>query len=156
MIESTIFATFVRRWVASAEAVDGDRLISVESAMQVTFPAAYRRFVLQHGTPFCPKLLDAIVDGEHDLHDVQDFTPVGELAEATATYESGGMEPGFVGFATDCMGNMFLFSRVDCAPGADDAPVWFFDHDFVSIEEEAPSFVEWLHRYARMGSGAEG
>ena len=67
-----------------------------------------------------------------------------EIAEASAAYQAAGIQHDFIGFATDCMGNMFLFRTIDCGPRRDDAAVWFFDHDLGSIEEVAPSFVAWL------------
>jgi hypothetical protein len=155
MREADVFQAFVGKWVASAEPVSDLALRELENQLKLALPAAYRRFVTQHGTSYCPGLLSAIVDGQHEFHDLQQFVAVGEIAEATAMYESGGMEFGFVGFASDCMGNMFLFKREDCTPGAEDAAVWFFDHDFVSIEAEAPSFLEWLRRYAEIESIGE-
>ena len=144
------FAEFVARWVKSTPPPKdaATAFASVEQAASVTLPAAYKAFVSKYGTPSTTiELLDAIVAGKHAIADVQEFLEVEKLPELTAMYESGGMDPGFLGFASDCMGNMFLFRRADCVPGVEDAPVWFFDHDFVTVEEEAPSFVEWLARY---------
>ena len=98
-------------------------------------------------TTCCKALLHSIVNGRQDVRDVQEFLSLDDIVRTTKMYESGGMESGFVGFAMDCMGNMFLFKKTECVPGAEDAPVWFFDHDFVSIDEEAPSFTAWLARY---------
>jgi hypothetical protein len=151
-----VFDAFANKWIASADPVEERNLAQVQQDLGVNLPNAYRRFVLQHGIPFCPGLLSGIVDGEHDLHDIQEFVGVDDLRGATSMYVSAGMDPGFVGFATDCMGNMFLFRKADCILGGEDAPVWFFDHDFVTIDEVAPSFVEWLKGYLTIEKVAEG
>jgi hypothetical protein len=154
-----VFSAFVTKWVGrvSQPAVGAQAIASLEKQLALRLPESYRRFVVSHGTPSTTvALLHSIVEGKHDVHDVSEFIALDELAKATAMYESGGMEPGFLGFATDCMGNMFLFRKADCVAGADDAPVWFFDHDFVAVEDEAPSFMMWLRRFVAIERVDEG
>jgi hypothetical protein len=150
MTEQDIFDAFVRRWVHSSDVVNEAGLRETEASLSLALPGAYCRFVAQHGTPHCPALLGAIVEAGHELHDLKEFLAIDDIASATAAYESGGMQQGFVGFAVDCMANMFLFDKTDCLPRNDDAAVWFFDHDLVSVEREAPSFAKWLERYATL------
>jgi hypothetical protein len=51
-------------------------------------PAAYRTFVITYGTPGTTFLLNSIVEGNHDVLDVQEFIAIEELVGATAAYES--------------------------------------------------------------------
>jgi hypothetical protein len=54
----------------------------------------------------------------------------------------------FIGFASDCMGNLFGFQRL--APSAvppSDSVVYVFDHDFMEVSPVAPSFVSFLAAY---------
>jgi len=55
------------------------------------------------------------------------------------------MPDDIIGVASDCMGNMIGFRRQ--AETSDDAPVVFFDHDFVEVSELARSFDEFLSWY---------
>lgn len=159
MSAADVFLAFMAKWVGmlSQPPVGAEAIATVEKQLSLSLPASYRRFVVSHGTPGTTiALLRSIVEGAHDVHDVSEFIAVDELAQATQVYESGGMESGFLGFATDCMGNMFLFRKADCVAGAEDAPVWFFDHDFVTIDEEASSFMVWLERFLAIEVVAEG
>jgi hypothetical protein len=64
---------------------------------------------------------------------------------ATKAYWSAGMPSDVIGVASDCMGNLFGFRRQTGT--IDDAPVVFFDHDFVEVSEMADSFDEFLQWY---------
>ena len=70
--------------------------------------------------------------------------PVTDIGTETSAYWQAGMPDNVVAFASDCMGNLFAFSRDlhDVAP--DDAPVLFFDHDFMTVETVADSFDAFL------------
>ncbi len=145
--QDEVFAAFVEKWVGKTRPRRGlDRdLVALERELGIVLPASYVTFLLTYGVCGTTlSLLHSIVEGEHDVHDLSWFDDPRKVAEGTAIYESGGMPKGYVGFGSDCMGNMFLFRRRDCVAGADDAPVHFFDHDFVTTEQIAPSFVAWM------------
>lgn len=55
------------------------------------------------------------------------------------------MPDDIIGVASDCMGNIIGFRRQ--TEPSEDAPVVFFDHDFVEVYELAPSFDEFLTWY---------
>jgi|WetSurMetagenome_2_1015567.scaffolds.fasta_scaffold397630_1 hypothetical protein len=65
-------------------------------------------------------------------------------------YESGGMAPGFLAFASDGSGNRFLFRLSDCISPNTDVPVFFFDHDFCEIDEFEDSFSDLLNQYMKV------
>ncbi len=52
-----------------------------------------------------------------------------------------------IGIASDSMGSMFGFRRIsrrETRP--DDLPIWFFDHDYMRLTQQAKSFdalLEW-------------
>lgn len=88
------------------------------------------------------------MDTEADLWDVMLFHTPSECVEATETYRSAGMSDRLIAFATDSAGNMFCFDEGDLLDGRpDDAPVWFFDHDFNEDEQLAESFDAWMSSY---------
>lgn len=61
-------------------------------------------------------------------------------------FQNAGMPTGFIGFALDCMGNMFCF-KYDELKEKKDAKVYIFDHDFCEISEEADSFSKWIKKF---------
>ena len=150
-----LFSAFVSRWNATGSAPPASSLqvAEFEHALSLLLPRAYVRFVTTHGFPYTPGILRAVVDGSLDLHAIQQFEPLSRLRELTHSYEQGGMPPGFVAFAVDCAGNLFLFARGDCV-GSEDAPVWLFDHDFDTVDSVAPSFLSFIARYSTLGSPA--
>lgn len=49
-----------------------------------------------------------------------------------------------IAFASDCMGNLFVF---DCEATYGTSQVWFFDHDTGDTSWVALSFAHWLQSY---------
>lgn len=79
------------------------------------------------------------------------LSELAEVREGTKSYRSAGMPEHLIGFASDSMGNLFCFRRVTPAsPRADDAEVWFFDHEFCGESRVASGFDEWLLSYLRL------
>jgi hypothetical protein len=121
------------------------KLDEMETALGTRLPAAYRTFMKRHGVVYTPDILKEIVEKNLDHPDVQDILEPREAIVNTRAYWSGGMPDNVIGIASDCMGNMIGFHRQ--AVSSDDAPVVFFDHDFVEVYEVAPSFDEFLVWY---------
>jgi SMI1 / KNR4 family (SUKH-1) len=139
---------FVDRFHLGAERtlVTGEQLDAVEAALNTKLPAAYRQFMIRHGVIHSQGILGEIVDNQLEPHpDVQDFLEPQEAIDNTKSYWSAGMPDNLIGIASDCMGNMIGFNRHDSV--SDDAPVLFFDHDFVEVNEIAPSFDDFLTWY---------
>jgi hypothetical protein len=133
------------------ELVTGPQLDQIEAELNTKLPAAYREFVTRHGIVFTPGILQEIVDKNIDHADVQYFLGPKEVIENMKAYWSAGMPKNVIGVASDCMGNMIGFCRHD--ETLDDAPVVFFDHDFVEVFEIAPSFDELLTWYLQRLKG---
>ncbi len=144
-----IFSTFAEKWIISWETIpDAEQIFKqIEQKAHLSLPEAYRQFVLHYGTPSTAWLLPSIVEGGHIIEDLQEFLSLDKLIPATRMYESGGMDTGFLAFAMDGSGNLFLFKETECLDAMDDAPVWFFDHDFITLERIAESFAVWISRY---------
>jgi len=103
-----------------------------------------------HGSVYTPGILAAIVDLNLDHDDIQNIVTVTEAVEGTKAYWSAGMPDDIIGFGNDCMGNMVGFKRKPrSASRPDDLPVWFFDHDFVTVKKLAGSFDRLLDWYVR-------
>ncbi|MCI0637545.1 MAG: SMI1/KNR4 family protein [Gemmataceae bacterium] len=121
------------------------QLDAVERSLNTELPAAYRHFMNMHGVVHTPSTLREIADGNLGHPDIQEFLGPQQAIECTKMYWSGGMPDDVIGIASDCMGNMIGFHR-QLSP-SDDAPVVFFDHDFVEVCEIAPSFDDFLSWY---------
>jgi len=143
---------FAETWLWESKPVQGaeEQLLAVEQKLGIHLPGNYKQFIIEHGAPSTKWLLESITDGGHDLPDIQDFISVDTMVEATAMYELGGMDKGYIAFASDCMGNMFLFKLSDCARTSSDVPVYFFDHDFCDIGKIGDSFGGLLGQYGEV------
>jgi hypothetical protein len=120
-------------------------LDGIEAELRTKLPAAYRDFITQYGAVYTPGILREIVEKNLDHPDVQNIEAPREAIEGTKAYWSGGMPKDVIGVAADCMGNAIGFHRQ--AVPSSDAPMVFFDHDFVEVYEVAPSFDEFLAWY---------
>lgn len=135
--------------------VDSAGIAQIERDLATVLPQSYVTFMQSHGPVHTPSLLGLIVDGGHEMGDVMVISEPDEVIEGTKAYWSAGMSEQLVGFASDSMGNLFCFRRVptECIR-ADDAEVWFFDHDFCTEKKIAASFDEWLASYLKLKAGA--
>jgi hypothetical protein len=153
MSRASVFKKFFAKWADSQElhpqSAGSVRLL--ESKYSIVLPQAYREFIITYGNICTQDLLASIVDGHYDLSDVQYFETPEQAIESTEGYLSAGMPEGFVSFASDCMGNAYCFKVSECQmPDLDEAPIWFFDHDFLDVGKVSDSFEAWLARYNRV------
>jgi len=65
----------------------------------------------------------------------------------TIEWREIGMPHHLVAFASDCAGNKFSFST---SPNGRSDEVWFFDHDFNTVDLVADSFEGWLEQFAKL------
>jgi hypothetical protein len=140
---------FVDRFAdaSSPASVNPDQLVAVEHALDVRFPEAYREFVGHYGPLRLGGILRLIVSYEINLWDIRSFLTEVELLDVARLYANAGLKSSLIGFASDSMGNLFCFDRADLGIRKDDAPVWFFDHEFSVDFRISASFDAWLSRY---------
>jgi hypothetical protein len=140
---------FVDRFCPNdAEPVARAALDGAEEQVGILFPTAYREFILVHGAAQSHNLLSLIVDNEGDLWDVHSFHTPPDCVGTTECYRSAGMSNRLIAFASDSGGNVFCFDERDLLDSRpDDAPVWFFDHDFNEDKQLSESFDTWLASY---------
>ena len=131
-------------------------LLKVEKALGTTFPQSYVDFITTHGSVLTPSLLDLVTGGESEeapegaSFDIREFIAAEEVGDAAEAYWSGGMDEAVVPIASDCMENVFGFSKSVLEKRPDDLPVMVFDHDFVTVGEEHSSFDGWLNSFLTM------
>jgi hypothetical protein len=126
-------------------------LAAVESRFDFEFPLEYREAALRHGlvSPTIA-LLDVIVDDEHHMADLSQMLPADEMISRTEDWRDMGLPLDMVAYATDCGGNLFCF-RTDGSPN-----IFYFDHDFGTLETVAPSFTAWIEAYCAIAPEREG
>ena len=124
-----------------------EQIAAAESALAVQWPASYRQFALTCGALYTPAILDLVEDRGGEGFDVQQFLTPRQSVTETRRWQ---LEPdgACVAFASDCAGNWFAFRNLPASPPRpDDAPVWVFDLENVTVTIEADSFDEWLRRF---------
>jgi len=132
--------------------VSEEQLIGVEQRFGVRLPADYRESVLSVGLPSPTiALLDAIVERELDVHSLSDLYSPSEIIEDTVGWHEIGMPRQLIAFASDGCGNKFCFDTDDLNDGqADSCAIWFFDHDFGSVDKTAQSFEAWIGTFCNI------
>jgi hypothetical protein len=95
--------------------------------------------------------MDAIVERELDLHSVSDFYSPVEIIEETTGWREIGMPEQLVAFASDGCGNKFCFDADRLNNGsAEGYAIWFYDHDFETVDQIAPSFNVWIEAFCHV------
>jgi SMI1 / KNR4 family (SUKH-1) len=139
---------FAAKKLSQSPALSDAELDSIEVALNTKLPFAFWQFMTRFGPIYTPKILGLITSRGLDHPDIQEFLSVEKAVAGTKGYWSAGMPTDVIGVASDCMGNMIGFRRSD--QRSDDLPVVFFDHDYVTVSELAPSFDECLSWYVRL------
>lgn len=147
-----LYETFVQRFARpeSVRSVTLDKMVELEKALRIQWPRAYLDFYFQYGPITCRDTLHDLVAHELALWDIRSLLTETELLEANRLYANTGLRSSLMGFASDTMGNLFCFDRADLAARHDDAPVWFFDHEFCLDSQLMASFEEWIATYVAL------
>ncbi|MCJ8321063.1 MAG: SMI1/KNR4 family protein [Colwellia sp.] len=140
---------FVKNWGSkqSMVPIDNNDIAELELKLNGFLPDSYKYLISKYGLVHTPNVLTKICDLGSDISEVQDFLSLEDVFSLSKLYEMTGMPKGHVLFASDCKGNMFCFKSTDCASKQTDIPVWFFDHDFRTVNKVSNSFIEWLDEF---------
>ena len=146
------FKQFVERFNKSDEAkltsqIDIDKL---ENEFKIFLPDDYNFFLLNFGNIWTPEILDLVVDKELDINDVQDFWGIDKIIYDKKNEWASKVFPEIIPFASDCMGNIFAFMSNDLRLPRETAEIYFFDHDFNTVEKISPSFKNWLEKFNKI------
>jgi hypothetical protein len=148
--KTATFDRFVSLWTHPEyppSPVKASELDMVEQRFSFQLPRSYKEDVLRVGLPQTTiALLNVICDGQLDLSDINDFLRPAQIVEKTEAWHEIGFPRDLVAFATDCMGNLFAFSR--SVQG--ESGVWFFDHDFNEVSEVSDDFRSWIEDYCNI------
>jgi hypothetical protein len=140
---------FVKNWGSKSimAPISTNDISALESSLTLFLPDSYKYLLSTYGLVHSPNVLTKICDLNSDISAVQDFLSLEDVLSLTKLYEMTGMPKGYVLFASDCEGNMFCFSIIDCKNKQTDVPVWFYNQEDYSVKKESDSFSEWLNEF---------
>jgi hypothetical protein len=119
----------------------------LEKELEIKLPTDYGMFLIEHGNLYTPEILDLIDDKQLDVADIQNIWTVERILHDKANEWTSNLEEDLIPFASDCMGNVFAFKRADILERKMNAPVYFYDHDYDTIEIVCGSFKALIERY---------
>jgi len=120
---------------------------NLESEFGITLPKDYKMFIKEFGNVWTPEILDIIVDNEIELNDVQNFWDIESISYDKKNEWTSQIATDLIPFASDSMGNIFGFLTADLKTKRESNPVYFFDHDFDTVEKISDSFTEWVNEF---------
>ncbi|MCW6531105.1 SMI1/KNR4 family protein [Sphingomonas sp. MMSM20] len=148
-------ARFIELWTSTdypPERVTEVDLRNIEQRLDFLLPDDYRRAVLETGLPRpTVALMDAIIERHLELNCLGDFYSPAEIIEETVGWRAIGMPKSLVAFASDGCGNKFCFDtdRLNRG-GREGRAIWFYDHDFGTVEQIAATFDDWMDAFCQV------
>lgn len=119
----------------------------LEETYQIYLPKDHKIFLLQYGDIWTPDILDIIVDNDLELNDVQEFWSPNAIIEDKKSGFTSMQKDDLIGFASDCVGNVFAFKKIELKSPKQQATVYLFDHDLGTCGIESRSFTTFIERY---------
>ena len=123
---------------------------SLENKFQIYLPNDYKTFLLNFGNIWTPDILDIVADNELEINDVQQFWTIERIIYDKQNEWTSQLSTDLIPFASDCMGNIFAFIRHDIKSPSDTASIYFFDHDFDTVEKISNSFTDWIEEFNKI------
>jgi hypothetical protein len=145
-----VFRQFFERWGGTYHPLNPNSvedMTSAERQLGTLFPRCLMDFLSVYGDlTVSIDLLDVAVERELNLRVPAEFLNCAKIVRTTEGWVQAGMPRDLIAFATSATGDMFCVRRLD--PGTDsrldDMPIWYFDHEFVEVEQVASSLTAWL------------
>ncbi len=152
-----VFQRFIDKWVHPdyrPHPVPTKEIEAVELRLATKFPQSFHRLLTEVGAPSAGlPLLDALVEQELGIPDLQEFFPPARIVQVTLQWRKIGLGENMVAFASTSTGNLYCFKVAPKkVPASEDAPVWYFDHDERAVESLHMKFLPWLAQYADIKS----
>ncbi len=122
----------------------------LEKDLKIKTPNDFELFLTEYGNIHTPDILDIIVDNEIDLYDVQEFWTAESIIYDKQNEWTAQLSIDLIPFASDSMGNIFAFLTSDLKEKTESSAIYFFDHDFNTVEKLTGSFSEWIDNYNRI------
>jgi len=153
-----IFKTFIEKWAIGdqRQPLTTAEVTTLEKGLGASLPLSYRQFLMTVGpVSMSLALLDSIVDQQLDIAGVQDFYDPAQVLWETRAWQPLGLPEDLFAIASDGAGNKFCLPIPETAKGAaDDASVWFFDHEEPEAYDTEVPFTEWIAMFANIANTA--
>ncbi|MEO6254009.1 MAG: SMI1/KNR4 family protein [Ferruginibacter sp.] len=148
----TTFKIFVDRFNKSEDSKTSTQagIDLLEKEFKIYLPSDFKTFLLHFGDIWTPGILDLVVDKESDLNDVSQFWDVEQIIYDKKNEWTSSVSVDIIPFASDCMGNIFAFLANDLKRQKASSAIYFFDHDFDTVEKIAESFTEWIDKFNQL------
>jgi|SRR6185312_90991 len=146
------FEKFVERFNKSDDAKPSTQIDidTLEKELNIYLPNDYKTFLINFGNIWTPNILDLIVDQELELNDVQDFWDMNKIIYDKRNEWTAQVQTDIIPFASDCMGNIFAFLTNEIKSPTETANIYFYDHDFETVEKISPSFKNWIGSFNKL------
>jgi cell wall assembly regulator SMI1 len=146
---TTALQKFADRFNKSSTSKPGSQsdIKSIENNFNIFLPTDYKDFFQKFGDIWTPDILDIIVDNDLSINDVQQFWDAERIIEDKKSEWTSKLSDDIIPFASDSMGNIFAFKTDDLRQQNQTADIYFFDHDFDTVDKISNSFTKWLDDY---------
>lgn len=140
---------FTERFNRNVDAIPAKQsdVEKLENDFSIHLPSDYKEFVKLFGDVWTPGVLEVIVDNEVELIDIQQFWTIDQIRKDRKNARTSQPDMDMLPFASDSMGNIFGFLITDLKVPGNECPVYFFDHDFGTVEKISDSFTKLIERY---------
>lgn len=148
----TAFKQFAERFNKSDDSKPAtlEEITKLEKEFSVHLPNDYKIFLLNFGNIWTPNILDLVVEQELEIYDVQNFWGIDEIIYDKQNEWTSNLAADVIPFASDCMGNIFAFLVDDLKSPKETTGIYFFDHDFDTIEKISNSFGDWVNNFNKL------
>ena len=122
----------------------------LEKELGIQLPGDYKIFLLTIGSIWTPDILNLVVDRELEMYDVSQFWYTKEIIDDKKNWWTAKVSTDIIPFASDSGGNIFAFLTGDLKEEKETAAIYFYDHDFETVEKIAESFKDWLDNFNKI------
>lgn len=148
-MESNSFQKFVKRFNKNDKLIPVKQIEidNIEGEFKIHLPRDYKEFILKYGDVWTPSISSIIISLKSDIYDVQQFWKPEHIIFDKKEEWTSQLSIDLIPFASDCMGNIFAFNTADLQKQKETCDVYFYDHDYDTIEKISSSFVSWIGQF---------
>ena len=122
----------------------------LEKEFEIHLPNDYKIFLITIGSIWTPDILHLIVDKELEMDEVSQFWNTKEIIDDKKNWWTSKVSTDIIPFASDSGGNIFAFLTNDLKQQKETAAIYFYDHDFDTVDKIAESFKDWIDDFNKL------
>jgi cell wall assembly regulator SMI1 len=149
---TTVFQKFSDRFNKNSDSKPAafSDINALEAEFRILLPLDYKEFLQKFGDLWTPDILELVVEKYLSLNDVQDFWDTERIIEDKTNEWTSVLSVDLIPFASDSMGNIYAFKTEDLKKQKQTADIYFYDHDFDTVDKISNGFTEWLDNYNKI------